>query len=290
MIDKTEIKPVWVIEEDFTSRTGMTLDAVAKKHNLDTYSLEEWLKHGNMDAPAIIYASTMGVRRLLMSDLYHSGYGPIGMYCNLSSFEFRRYSQKLPENSLLNHDFGILPWKEFVRRYKTIDLMATFVRPNTGVKIFPGRVLKCFDEASKFGYDYQIQDEALVVYADVKRITAEFRFLVVNKELIAGTMYMFQGNVDIQKNGFNTTTWLFAESVAESMDMPDEIYTMDVGIHEGKPKVVELNSFSCASLYGMDLNKVVTAVTDHTIHLWKEMYDEEYYEKTQRNRNLCTGL
>ncbi len=55
---------------------------------------------------------------------------------------------------------------------------------------------------------------------------------------------------------------------------PDRCWTVDIAKTEyGTYHVLEIGCFSCAGLYGMDLEKVVDKVSEEALKEWKEYYD-----------------
>ena len=55
---------------------------------------------------------------------------------------------------------------------------------------------------------------------------------------------------------------------------PDKAYTMDIcKLKDSGYRLIELNSFCCASWYGNDVNKIVSAVNDLCIDDYNDIYE-----------------
>ena len=69
------------------------------------------------------------------------------------------------------------------------------------------------------------------------------------------------------QNAFN-----FAEKMAK-IYQPDKAYTIDVcRLGNGEYKMIEINSFFCASMYGNDYKKVVETVNKLAINEYNELF------------------
>ena len=137
-----------------------------------------------------------------------------------------------------------------------------FFRPNEGDKVFTGG-LYTKSELVKLG----LEDSKVIIQASKKDIRDEYRFLVVDRKIVDYTRYlnspktgMYQGAKLLLENALrNTKTFI-----------PDRAFTVDIGETSTGIGVIELNSFSCANLYSMNMDKVVPAINE----LAKNMYQE----------------
>lgn len=138
---------------------------------------------------------------------------------------------------------------------------AFFVRPDSPLKPFSGRVLRREQlslAALDFGYYYE--DPALpVIVAPVRAIEREWRYVVVNGHVVAGSAYAAEGRAPLPDDP-QGAPWRFAEAVAAGLEAPEAVYVLDVCSSDGALRLLELNPFSGADLYACDPHAVVRAV------------------------------
>lgn len=186
----------------------------------------------------------------------------------------RRWSTYLPCELLLNPDVLYVPWvafRQLDRRWQEIcGGEGVFVRPDSGMKTFTGQVVKyeswAYDCASidKFS---GVMDETLVAFATEKKIDGEFRFVIANQEVIAGSEYRWDDRLDVRAD-YPAEAREVADKVAKLDWQLDLAYTCDVALTASGPRVVELNSFCCAGLYACDPVAVTLAVGSAVEWLW----------------------
>jgi hypothetical protein len=139
---------------------------------------------------------------------------------------------------------------------------AVFVRPDTPLKPFSGRVLHR-DGISRRSLDhgFYYDDEMLaVVIAPVRRIDREWRYVVVSGEVVAGSAYLAERRA-ASPDAPGGAPWRFAADVARGLDAPEAVYVLDVCEADGDLHLLELNPFSGADLYACDRRKVIDAVS-----------------------------
>lgn len=138
---------------------------------------------------------------------------------------------------------------------------SAFLRPDSPLKPFAGRVLA--RDAVRFDtldYGFYYDDPRLpVVVAPVRTIGAEWRFVVVDRRVVAGSGY------DPSRRAAAALTddeepWRFAQAIAAQLEPPEVVYTLDVCATPDGLRLLELNPFSGADLYACDLDEVVRAV------------------------------
>ena len=100
-----------------------------------------------------------------------------------------------------------------------------------------------------------------MVVAPARRIGREWRFVVVDRTVVAGAGYRADG-----RRGAGGVTggvaWDYADRIARQMDPPEAVYVLDVAEVDDRLGLLELNPFSGADLYDCDLDAVVAAVAD----------------------------
>ncbi len=175
---------------------------------------------------------------------------------------------------MLNDDFVIVPFGEFVRRGIS---RPKFIKPNKGFKEFTGFVVKpesFADEISSMNQLMHVDPESLVVVAEPKNIHSEYRYVIVDGKVVTGSEYRWDNVLDVRSDT-HTMADEMAEAVANWSWQPDRVYVVDVALETWstqnqfnsgrtlsiRPKIVELNAFSSSGLYAMDTGKIVEAVS-----------------------------
>lgn len=134
-----------------------------------------------------------------------------------------------------------------------------FVRPDSPLKPFSGRVVRLDQlslEALDHGFYYD--DPQLPILAcPVQQIEAEHRFVIAGGRVVGGCTY------DPDRSGRGRTVPEAAERLAEQIGAAPwqaaELYVVDVGLIDGRPRVLELNPFSGADLYDCPTPELIEA-------------------------------
>jgi hypothetical protein len=135
-----------------------------------------------------------------------------------------------------------------------------FVRPDSPLKPFSGRVLAQITlKALDHGLYYD--DAGLpVIVAPVRAVGREWRYVVVERRVVAGSAYDAQARAPSPDDP-GGAPWQFAAAVAGELEPPEAVYVMDVCEADGELHVLELNPFSGADLYGCSRAAVVAEVS-----------------------------
>lgn len=184
------------------------------------------------------------------------------------------YMSNLPYDWFLNRDARFITWamfKEIGKHGFGIPLVGNglFIRPDSGYKSFAGQVISepTWDETIKtLDQLSSVMRETLIMVAPTQSIDGEFRFVIADGKVVAGSEYRWDGKLDIRRDWPPECEEL-AKQVAEHDWQVDIAYTCDVALTSNGPKVIELNGFSCAGMYACDIEKVVRGVSDAA---WKE--------------------
>jgi hypothetical protein len=206
-----------------------------------------------------------------------------GIYLTLYNYECYKYYGKFGEH-LLNSNYMMMGLNDVLRNKNKIfgrfGTESIFIRPSDGFKSFPGQTLP-FDN---FEQEFDIltksygglETDILCVVSPAKDIVEEYRFIVIDGKVVSGSLYMDRNNrkewkayydkVCEDQNAFD-----FAVEMSK-IYQPDKAYTIDVcKLQNGEYKMIELNSFCCASMYGNDYDKVVSAVNELCINDFNDM-------------------
>lgn len=195
-----------------------------------------------------------------------------GLYFNKNVKHFSRFAAHLG-HVLLNREFSILPFRHACREC----FMSYFIKPESGLKEFTGQVVN-FSSMSEQDVIKQlcphssIDPETLVVISQPKQIKAEFRYVIVDKKVVAGSEYRWENVLDVRSDTHPVCTAL-AEHVAQAEWQADRVYVCDIALlPDDTARVIELNAFSSSGLYACDPYTIVQEVSTAAK---KEAYSDE---------------
>jgi hypothetical protein len=166
---------------------------------------------------------------------------------------------------LLNQRYALLPGLEAIQEQSWLFEVfgsddTVFARPAGCHKLFTGRLMS--KETFATGLAPTRYDPAtLVVVAAPKMIQREWRVVIVEDRVIAGSQYAEEGTKAI-KPGCPKPVQRYVEMMLREVRWrPDPVFMMDVCESERQFWLVELNGFSCSWLYRCDLAGVVSQVS-----------------------------
>lgn len=186
-------------------------------------------------------------------------------------------------NYLLNNNYLLMGLNDILRNkekiFDTFNSDKIFIRPSNGYKSFTGQCLPKDNFIQEFNIltkSYGGLDmDTLVLLSPAIELEEEFRFIIVDNKIISGALYMDSIKRKIWEAYYDKpcediNAYNFAEKLL-SLYEPDKCYTMDIcKTIEGEYKLLEINSFCCANMYGNDYDKVVKAVNEICL---KDYYD-----------------
>ena len=113
-----------------------------------------------------------------------------------------------------------------------------------------------------------LEDNKVIIEASKKEIVDERRFLVVGRKIVDSTRYLSSPKND----GFYQSAKLLLENILHNprVFISDRAFTVDMGKANNEIGVIEVNSFSCANLYEMNMDKVVLAINQLIIDVYRE--------------------
>jgi ATP-grasp domain, R2K clade family 3 len=255
----------WVLEAEAFPRTHAALErAIIEAGQRVIRWDDEWWSTERWPALAgatVIFHGSLGnadkVRRTLP-------WRP-GAYCAVDSF---RCSAWYPRTAawLIHRDWQVLPADHLANDpVTTLSSMgepdAVFVRPDSPLKPFAGRVLRVKEiSLASLDHGFYYDDPALpVIVAPVRSVGREWRYVVVDRQVIAGSAYASDGRSALPDDP-SGSPWAFASEVARQIDPPEAVYVMDVCEADGRLWLLELNPFSGADLYACRCDNIVAEV------------------------------
>lgn len=265
------MKICWVLEENAFPETHaeMKTAVIESGHEVFAWS-DDWLN--DLDPPAckdqfVIFHGSLGNAALIQERFTWTP----GAFCNTEKFSASQTIPLLGEHAV-HQSWHCLSVGELVAAPDhALDRLNSpaefFVRPDSPLKPFSGRVLKADSvtlRALDFGFYYE-EESLPVVIAPVRQIGREWRFVVVNGTVVAGCGYESTGRVGIDGNDLEKPR-RFAQTVAAQIQSPERVYVLDVCEADGELRVMELNPFSGADLYSCNRRDVVDTVNQTIVN------------------------
>jgi ATP-grasp domain, R2K clade family 3 len=173
---------------------------------------------------------------------------------------------------LLNRDYTLLPIAEAIRLAPQLFARHSsggqvFVRPDSVDKSFTGTLTDLASFGDKF-FGTAFDPESVVVIARPRKLTYEWRLIVGNGRVIAGSQYR-DANGPTEKPGCPDEVLRFAETILDSVAWrPAPMFIMDVCDSEDGLRLLELNSFGCSGHYSAGLEKIVASASELAAQAW----------------------
>jgi hypothetical protein len=255
----------WILEGDVFARGDpIRLAARVAGHRVIEWTDRWWIDSAppRLTEPVVFHGSLGNADRIRRELLWRPG-----AYCRVEHFHCSAWYPAAAQ-WLLHERWEVHPAREFVSDAGAILARlgaseSVFVRPDSPLKPFSGRVLRR-DQISlaELDHGYYYDDtEILVVVAPVRRISREWRYVVVGREVIAGSGYKADGR-EATPDDPQGTPWRFAAYVAAQIPAPEPVYVLDVCEVDAGLRLLELNPFSGADLYACNGTEIVRRVSD----------------------------
>jgi hypothetical protein len=169
-----------------------------------------------------------------------------------------------------------------VQRFQNINLKEpSFLRPIHDSKCFAGRVFSPDEfyawQASvcQFGEDFgdSLTPETLIQVCSIKKIYAEYRFWIVNQQIVTACRYKLGDRIVYSPIVDRHVHWFAAQilrtsnlqtDITLSVDnrgwRPHDAFVLDICETEHGMKVVEINTINSAGFYAADIPALVNAL------------------------------
>jgi ATP-grasp domain-containing protein len=255
----------WVIEKNVYHDNDSRLADAARSagHTVVVWNDDWWLTSGWPDlssGPAVFHGSLENAARIARELSWKPG-----AYCDVDAFECTSWYQAASQ-WLINDKWIAVEAQRFVEHPTEILNKIEgegdfFVRPNSPLKPFSGRVLNVSSLSMKaLDYGFYFDDpNTLVIVSPVRVIGSEWRFVVVKDKVVAGSSYEAETRSEVPVEP-SDSVWEYARGVAHGLRAPEDVWVMDVCATEEGFRLVELNPFSGADLYGCDRNAIVSGI------------------------------
>lgn len=221
------------------TRLYAILNAVESLIELDEHLVSEQMEHGPLYLQRLRQGIFYDEQRF--DQAYYAGLG-------------------LP---LLNGDATMYPIASNLARSFEREM---FVKPSKDEKAFdagilaPGQTIEAFISSQAQARDWI---DEMAVIAPCKAITAEYRFFVVDRQVVTGSLYRFAG-----KPNFNASIPANLKRAANEfaqMYQPHSVFTMDLAETPEGIRIVEYNCRNASRMYAADVAKIFHAVHDFVV-------------------------
>jgi hypothetical protein len=159
-----------------------------------------------------------------------------------------------------------------VCRFDEVDdyFVKFFIRPTEDTKSFNGQLLTWpdFEAWRKQVLAIPPQDrrtlgpETMVVVASPKTIYREYRFFVVDGEIVSGSQYKL-GDAVIHDARIDSDITDYVKRIV-GVWQPDRAFCLDIALTPDGPKVLEINCINSAGFYAIDVMRFVAAIESMT--------------------------
>ncbi|NEQ51108.1 MAG: ATP-grasp domain-containing protein [Leptolyngbya sp. SIO3F4] len=182
-------------------------------------------------------------------------------YASLRCSKYYGYIHSLLRRDFLFAPFGSLPYlplqKMFGERF--------FVRSDTNYKLFPAEVLS-ISELSQWVDTYRDYAHELAVVAEVVKFDIEYRCFCRNGRFFCGSSYPTEPYAEVPQE-----IQIFAEGAAQVLaDTGMNMLTIDVGLCEDEPCIVEIGGVNSWGLYGANVDNFVITMEEEARERWDD--------------------
>jgi hypothetical protein len=299
MIKINNMKKVkWIIDKYIFEEYEDKLATAIKNSGSDVYfydemknlTFKEFLDKNFTEKDIVVYHGSLQHGRTIS----HMPIYP-ATFMTIDNYECYKYYGYFGDN-LLNSEYLMMGLNDVIRnkyflQYSLIpanqistipyDKLKLFIRPSNGYKSFAGQLVSLENLESDINVLSQsyggIDNDTLVLLSNAQSILEEYRFITIDGEVVSGALYMDEKNMGTHKPYFDKEcNDLVAFEFARKMTkiyQPDKAYTIDVcKTSEDEYKLLEINSFNCASMYGCNYDKVVEATNKLAIKEYEELF------------------
>ncbi|PLS18902.1 DUF4343 domain-containing protein [Bacillus sp. M6-12] len=177
-----------------------------------------------------------------------------GSFMN-EKFEFEIFREALGDE-LLNHHFMIGELSELEPIAEEF-----FIRPTGNTKLFTGmRVTKedflSWKERENRENSPYIGQSLMI--SPIQEIKAEYRFFVVNQEVVTSSSYRVGNNTDITRKP-SKAILQYTKKIVDKFPLA-KAFVIDIAETDKGFKVVEYNNINTSGLYGCDENAIIQAI------------------------------
>jgi len=256
----------WLLESNIFPESHPPLrDAILRAgHTIIDWS-DSWITDGaptQLSAESTVFHGSLGSAAYVYNNL---DWTP-GSLCNTQKFYCSEWYEQY-RHWLVHEKYAFATVTELIENSKDIAQSvgasnSIFVRPDSPLKPFSGRVVNVDGLSLKdLDYGFYYDDSQLpVVVAPIRNIGQEWRFVVVQNRVIAGSGYD-AATRSATTLALDDSVFNFASELVSEAPQLGEAYVLDVCDCDGELRLMEFNPFSGADLYACESDAVVNAVS-----------------------------
>ena len=177
----------------------------------------------------------------------------------------------------LNRDCTMLPFCELEKqKHFLFDSLGKdgqiFVRPDSPLKIFTGQVVRADSFRADVDYMgfYEFPKESMVIVSSPKQVIREWRFVVCQRQVVAGCLYAEAGRFN-SSPAIDKTAQDLAMQITSLAYQPDPVWIIDIcETGDGLFHLLEIGGFSFSDLYECNKLDIVKAVSETAKLIWQK--------------------
>lgn len=253
------MKTKWIIQKNIY--TGDLKNIIKYLHELElSYILVDVIPFSksldidiNHDGPIIAYGSTTLMKLSSKNWIWY----------NEDIFKPSIWGYKIG-TKYLNSNAKIMKLREVLDNWEHPQRL--FIRPNSDFKLFSGDVFMKGDFYDWYKRVKSLIDDGTYVnlnldtevsVSEYKKISKEWRFFIVDKQVIAASQYKENGRLK-KSIDINIGSFFLASSIAKSEWQLAPAYVVDIALTEdGEYKVIEFNNFNSSGFYKCDIKNIL---------------------------------
>lgn len=250
----------WVVQHNLFNEDGYVRLIESLEHLDQDYDIVKVIPFSHELVPDIDYPKdqkiiVMGSDSLIKVS-QKKGWWP-GAFTN-DNFDHRAWVKAFGDD-LLNYDAEVMRFGD-VTPPKNDD--AFFIRPALDFKIFAGTVItpdnfRTWQEKA-VAYGDTLNADTMVVVAPYRKILQEFRFFVVNRKIVASSMYKLgdrvTSSIDIDRDALWRATGFM------NRWHPAYAYVMDIARTPDGFKLIEFNCINGSGFYACNTTEIVSSL------------------------------
>jgi len=265
------MRPIWLLESNVDGLNTAEIQAEVRRQGMSCHIVKHLPSYAipkdiagaeslRMDE-CVIFRGSLN----LMRHIHASRRWTPGGWCAVQNLSCSTYYAHFGP-FLLNRDYAFLPMAEVIRLADDLFLRYAkegklFVRPDTVYKRFPGTLTDRTSFMSRF-HGSEFDPTQLVLVARAKKSSYEWRLIVCNSRVIAGSQYRSPAGRDELPHCPDEVISFAADVLQNVRWRPAPIFVLDVCDSEDGLRVQELNSFGCSGHYLADVATVVEAASN----------------------------
>lgn len=179
------------------------------------------------------------------------GYYP-GSFSN-EYYNYASWTQHWTKEHMLNGEY----LKQKVTELEIPDNWeSVFARPLEDDKLITGGLFK--KEDLMMALHTKISDlnkDKYIIISEKKNILAEYRFFVIDGQVITGSLYKIGGQL-ITADAIDKEALSFSQKMID-LWQPSKAFVIDIALTDKGPKIIEVNNISSAGLYKSNVSLIV---------------------------------